>query len=210
MSGVQVPAAGPTNRRVEPETPIPAGEPERITGQIACSMVSSMLRQVRTALGTGAVEQVIRMAGVPYTADHLDDVGNWIWYEEAIALFEAGAEITGDPKIGLRAGELSLRQHAGTAVATLLRSLGSPEAVLEQTALVATKFSTITQMLPLEVAPGRATVAAVARPGFDSHRLFCDFRIGLMAQTTALFGLPVAQVEETACRLRGDAQCRYE
>jgi diguanylate cyclase (GGDEF)-like protein len=186
------------------------GEPERIPGQIACSMVSSLLRQVRTALGSAAVEDVIRHAGVPYTADHLDDVGNWIWYEEALALFQAASELCGDPRIGLRAGELSLRQHAGTAVATLLRSLGSPEAVLEQTALVATKFSTITEMRALEVAPGRASVVAVVRPGFDSHRFFCDFRIGLMAQTTALFGLPAAQVEETECRLRGDDHCRYE
>jgi len=210
MSGVQVPLEAPTNRRVEPETPLQLGEPEHLTGQIACSMVSSMLRQVRTAMGGPAVEEVIRRAGVPYSAEHLDDVGNWIWYEEAIALFEAGAAITGDPQIGLRAGELSLRQHAGTPVATLLRSLGSPEAVLAQTALVATKFSTITEMRPLDVAPGRATVVAVVKPGFDSHRLFCDFRIGLMSQGTALFGLPAAQVEETHCRLRGDAQCRYE
>jgi diguanylate cyclase (GGDEF)-like protein len=193
------------------ETQTTAGnEPERVTGQIACSMVSCLLRQVRTALGAAAVEEVIRKAGVPYTAEHLDDVGNWIWYEEAVAIFEAGAELTGDPRIGLRAGELSLRQHAGTAVATLLRSLGSPEAVLEQTALVATKFSTITEMRALEVAPGRATVAAIVRPGFDSYHYFCDFRIGLMSQTTAMFGLPVARVEETTCRLRGDDQCTYE
>jgi diguanylate cyclase (GGDEF)-like protein len=185
-------------------------EPERIPGQIACSMVSCLLRQVRTALGAPAVAEVIRMSGVPYTAEHLDDVVNWIWYEEAIALFKAGAELTGDPRIGLRAGELSLRQHAGTPVATLLRSLGSPEAVLEQTALVATKFSTITEMQALEVAPGRASVAAVVRPGFEAHRFFCDFRIGLMSQTTALFGLPAAIVEETTCRLRGDEQCRYD
>jgi len=189
---------------------IDAPEPERVPGQVACSMVSCLLGQVRTALGAAAVDDVIRMAGLPYTAEHLDDVGNWIWYEEATALFEAAAETTGDPQIGRRAGELSLRQHAGTSVATLLRSLGSPEAVLEQTALVATKFSTITEMRAFDVAPGRASVVASARPGFDSHRLFCDFRIGVMGQCTALFGLPVAQVEETSCCGRGDAECRYE
>jgi diguanylate cyclase (GGDEF)-like protein len=194
----------------EPQTPPETGEPERALGQIACSMVSCLLSQVRMTLGHAAVDEVIRMAGVPYTAEYLNDVANWIWYEEAVAIFEAGAEITGDPRIGLRAGELSLRQHAGTAVATLLRSLGSPEAVLEQTAIVATKFSTITEMRPLEVAPGRASIVAVVRPEFEANRLFCDFRVGLMSQTTALFGLPAARVEETTCRLRGDEQCRYE
>jgi diguanylate cyclase (GGDEF)-like protein len=173
-------------------------------------MASMLLRQVRATLGSAAVDEAIRTAGLPYTADFLDDIGNWIWYEEAIALFEAGAQMTGDPQIGLRAGEESLRQHAGTPVATLLRSLGSPEAVLQQTALVATKFSTITEMRPTRVAPGHAVVTALARPGYASHRLMCDFRVGLLSQTTALFGLPPARVEETSCRLRGDACCEYE
>ena len=77
-------------------------------------MPSVLLGQVRSSLGDRAVEELLRIAGVPYTPEFLGDVGNWIWYEEAVALFEAGAEITGDPRIGLRAGELSLRQHAGT------------------------------------------------------------------------------------------------
>jgi diguanylate cyclase (GGDEF)-like protein len=38
----------------------------------------------------------------------------------------------------------------------------------------------------------------------------CDFRVGLLSQTTALFGLPPARVEETKCRLRGDELCEYE
>lgn len=172
-------------------------------------MVSMLLRQVRASLGSAAVHQVVRMAGSPYSADHLDDVGNWIWYDEAVALFEAAAELTGDSHIGLRAGEQAVRQHAGTPVATLLRSLGSPEAVLAQTALASTKFSTVTDMEAVEVAPGQATVVARARPGFASNRLMCDFRVGLLSQTTALFGLPPAQVEETHCRVRGDSDCRY-
>lgn len=185
-------------------------EPQQTEGQIACSMVSMLLRQVRTARGSAAADEVVRRAGVPYSTEHLEDIGNWIWYDEAIALFEAAVELTGDESIGLRAGEESLRQHAGTPVATLLRQLGSPEAVLEQTALVATKFSTITEMRPTHVAPGRAIVTAVVRPGYASHRQLCEFRVGLMSQTTALFGLPPARVEETTCRRRGDERCEYE
>jgi len=194
----------------DPQTITENGEPERVPGQIGCSMVSLLLRQVQAALGDEGVEEVIRRTGVPYTAAFLDDVANWIWYEEAIAIFETGAELTRDPRIGLRAGEQAVRQHAGTQVATLLRSLGSPEAILEQCALVATKFSTITAMRTTEVAPGRARVVAEVRPGFASHRLMCDFRIGLMSTPTELFGLPQARVEETRCRLRGDDECEYE
>ena len=173
-------------------------------------MVSMLLRQVRTALGSAGVEEVVRRAGVPYSSEWLEDISNWIWYEQGIAVFEAGAELTGDPRIGLKAGEQAVRQHTGTQVATLLRSLGSPEAVLQQVALVATKYSTITEMFPLEVGAGHASVVAVSRPGFAPNRLLCDFRIGLLSQPTALFGLPAAHVEETRCRLRGDERCCYE
>ena len=186
------------------------GEPERIPGQIGCSMVSLLLREVRATLGADGVEEAIRRAGVDYTPEFLDDVANWIWYDEALAIFEAGAELTGDARIGLSAGEQAVRQHAGTQVATLLRSLGSPEAILEQCALVATKFSTVTTMSTEELSPGRARVVANARPGIASHRLLCDFRIGLLSTPTELFGLPPARVEETRCRVRGDDLCEYE
>ena len=72
------------------------------------------------------------MAGVDRTPVYLDDVSNWIWYHEAVALFEAAAELTGDPRIGRGVGEEMVRQHAGTPVATLMRSLGPPEAIYEQ------------------------------------------------------------------------------
>ena len=40
-------------------------------------MPGTMLRHVRASLGADAVDEVIRRAGVPYTAAHLDDVSNW-------------------------------------------------------------------------------------------------------------------------------------
>ena len=61
------------------------------SGQIACSLPSVLLRQVRGTQGEQAVEKVLAMAGVDHTPAYLDDVGNWIWYHEAVALFEAAA-----------------------------------------------------------------------------------------------------------------------
>jgi diguanylate cyclase (GGDEF)-like protein len=174
-------------------------------------MPSMVIRHVRATLGPDAVEQVIREAGVPYSVAHLDDVANWIWYDEAMAVFEAAAAVTGDQRIGLRAGEQAVRQHAGTPVATLLRSLGSPEAILEQVSLAATKFSTVTDMRAVEVGPGHATVESRAHAGLEQRNHHaCDFRSGLLSQPPALFGLPPAIVEETLCELRGDDHCRYE
>src|SRR3954464_5548405 len=105
------------------------------TGQISTSMSSVLLRRVRADLGDEAVAAVLERAGVTYTPGYLDDPANWIWHREAIALFEAAVAITGDETLPTRVGEDAVRQHAGTTVATLLRSLGSPQAVYEQLAV---------------------------------------------------------------------------
>src|SRR5258708_6361162 len=173
-------------------------------------MASVLLRRIRTLRGEEGVDQLLQMAGVRYSASYLDDVGNWIWYDEMIALFEAAVQLTGDIAIARRIGEDMVRQHAGTPVATLLRSLGSPEAVLEQVATAVTKFSTVTEMEALEVTPGHAVVQAKAREHFARNPHLCALTQGMLSQPTVLFGLQPAKVEETSCELRGDDRCLYE
>ncbi len=179
-------------------------------GQLSCSMASTLVRHLRATLGEDAVDEVIRLSGIEHDAAYLDDVSNWIWLDEAVALFEAAAAVTGDQNIGRRVGEETVRQHAGTPVATLLRSLGSPEAVYKQLAVGVTKFSTITKLTPENVGPGRATVRVKPREGYRRHRHLCDWTGGLLSQPPALFGLPPAAVEETQCESRGDAECVFE
>jgi diguanylate cyclase (GGDEF)-like protein len=117
--------------------------------------------------------------------------------------------VTGDPTFPRRVGEHTLKQHSGTQVATLLRSLGSLEAVLAAVAQTGAKVSTVTDMEAVEVGPGRAVVRAVTREGFTRRPLHCDWAKGLLSGTPLLFGLPLAHVEETECQAQGGAQCLY-
>ena len=117
--------------------------------------------------------------------------------------------MSGDDRIGWRVGQDAVRQHAGTAVATLLRSLGSPERIYEQIALTATKFSTVTEMTPVEVSPGRAVIRTCNRLGIARHPLLCDYTRGMLSQPPMLFGLSAATVEESTCAARGDEACLY-
>jgi diguanylate cyclase (GGDEF)-like protein len=172
-------------------------------------MTSTLLRHVRGKLGEEGVAEVLELAGIDHPPEYLDDVANWVWYSEAIALFEAAAELTGDAEIGLHVGAEAVSQHAGTPVATLLRSLGSPEAIYEALVGTVTKFSTVTELRPVEVVPGRAMVRAQAREGFTRHRHLCHWTQGLLSQPPVLFGLPPARVEESFCELRGDDHCLY-
>src|SRR3954453_22478423 len=177
-------------------------------GQVSCSMASTLVRLIRTQAGQDAVNEVLSRAGVEHSAAYLDDPSNWIWLHEAIELLVAAAEVLGDPEIGLHVGEQTVRQHAGTPVATMLRSLGSPEAVYEQLTVAVSKSSTTTDLHP-EVEPGRAVVSARSRHDFVRHPLMCDWTRGLLSQPPALFGAPPAHVEESLCQARGDECCRY-
>jgi diguanylate cyclase (GGDEF)-like protein len=168
------------------------------------------VRRVRALHGASGVDQMLAAAGVDRDVAYLENTINWVWYEEALALLCAAAEITGDHNIARRVGEDTVRQHAGTTVATVLRSLGSPEAIFGALTATATKFSTVVDMAPVEVGPGRAVVRKTTRADFQRHRHCCDLTSGLLSQPPSLFGLPPAVVRETRCQLRGDDHCLYE
>ena len=173
-------------------------------------MSAILVRRARAAGGEAAVGELLRRAGSARDAAYLEDVGNWISHDEAVALFDAAAAMTGDPRIGLRIGEEAVRQHAGTPVATLLRNLGAPEEVFRQITATVSKFSTVTEMSALYADRGRAIVRSRARDGFIRHPHLCDWARGLLSQPTVLFGLPPASVEEVECQARGADQCLYQ
>ncbi len=177
--------------------------------QISGSMTSVVVRLIRGHGGDAAVAQMLALAGSERDAGYLEVVENWVSLEEACALLAAGVEITGDELFARRVGEQAIQQHAGKQVATMLRSLGSVEAVLQAVAKTAGRVSTVTDMEAIEVGPGRAVVSAVARAGFPRRRLHCDWTTGLLEGSPVLFGLPVARVQESECQARGASQCRY-
>jgi diguanylate cyclase (GGDEF)-like protein len=172
-------------------------------------MTSVLLRTVRSAVGEAGVRDVLDAAGSARDLEFLQDTDNWVSLAEAVALLDAGVKVSGDRDFARRVGAETVRQHAGTQVATLLRSLGSPEAVLNGITTASAKFSAVTEMEAIEAEPGRAIVRAVAREGFERSRLHCDWATGLLSTPTELFGLPPARVEEVECQARGGSECRY-
>jgi diguanylate cyclase (GGDEF)-like protein len=177
--------------------------------QLCCTMTSVLLRLVRETGGGAAVRSLLERAGAKHDAPYLENIDNWISVDEACALLQAGALETGDPAFARRVGESTLHQHAGTQAATLLRSLGSVEAILQVVAQSAAKVSTVSEMKAVEVVPGHAVIRAMARGGITRRPVHCEWTAGLLAGTPILFGLPLARVEETECQARGDAHCSY-
>jgi len=164
---------------------------------------------MRRENGEAAVARLLEHARARHEASYLEDVDNWISLDEVSALFEQSVLETGDLSFARRVGEQTLQQHAGTQVATLLRSLGSPEAILAAVAQTAAKFSTVTDLVALDVGPGHAEIKALAREGFTRRAVMCDWTAGMLSAAPVLFGLPAAHVSESECQARGGAQCLY-
>lgn len=177
--------------------------------EICCTMTSVLVRLVRSRGGEAAVRAVLVESGTGHDPAFLENTDNWVSLAEAVALLEAGIRVTGDSEFARGVGADAVRQHSGTQVATLLRSLGSPEAVLNGITTAAAKFSTVSELEALEAVPGRAVVRAVARAGYTRGRALCDWTTGLLSTPTMLFGLPQARVEEVECQARGGCECRY-
>ncbi len=177
--------------------------------EICCTMTSVLVRLVRSLGGEAAVRATLAQSGTAHDPAFLENTDNWVSLAEAVALLEAGIKVTGDPEFARRVGADAVRQHSGTQVATLLRSLGSPEAVLDGITTAAAKFSTVSELEAVEAVPGRAVVRAVARAGYTRGKALCDWTTGLLSTPTMLFGLPPGRVEEVECQVRGGCECRY-
>jgi diguanylate cyclase (GGDEF)-like protein len=175
----------------------------------SCTLSAVLLARVRDYGGEEAVSELLARAGSTRSVDELSDIVNWISYEEAVALWRAGAVVTHHPQFARAVGEDAGRRLGGSHVATLLRSLGSPEAVYRQIATTATKYSTVAELEAVEWGPGFADIVAVPVEGFRRHADHCAWTCGLLTQPTVLFGLPAAKVEHHSCAAFGAAACEY-
>src|SRR4051812_21015772 len=98
--------ADPRPRRVAPAEGVremmtrAVGEARETSG----ATTGGLLRYVRSVAGDDAVARVLERAGVPYTAEQLEDQAIWWSYETRIRLFEAATEVVGDPRLMYEVG----------------------------------------------------------------------------------------------------------
>jgi diguanylate cyclase (GGDEF)-like protein len=175
----------------------------------SCSLSAVLLACVRDAVGPQGVREVLELAGSERTAEYLTDLSNWISYDEAVALWRAGSQVTHHPQFPRLVGETAAKRLNSSPVAALLRSLGSPEACYRQIAVMATKFSSVAEFEAGEVGPGFAELIATATAGFRRNPDHCAWTCGLLTQNPVLFGMPPATVTHEECQAFGAERCRY-
>jgi diguanylate cyclase (GGDEF)-like protein len=159
--------------------------------------------------GAEAVEALLQRAGVPDTAEELQDESRWVSYDTRIRLFEAAVEVLDDPRCTFEMGATSLRIGINFSLVLVLRALGSPRQVYRQMPRSVPKFSTTSTMEILECGPTSAVFRYRLHDGYRHSRLDCLYAQGLMSMVPEIFGLPPAELVHDECESDGAPACVY-
>ncbi len=173
-------------------------------------MSAVLLARVAAFGGDQAVLDVLRLAGSQRTVEYLTDITNWIAYDEAVALWQAGGRVTHHPQFARAVGVDAAQRLGSSQIAAMLRSLGSPERAYGAVAQGAAKFSTVTDLKVTQARPGHVQVVATACEGFPRSVEHCAWTSGLLTCQPVLFGLEPAVVEHEECQAMGAERCVYE
>jgi diguanylate cyclase (GGDEF)-like protein len=168
-----------------------------------------ILEYVRRQTGESGVREVLSLAGETRPLEVLEDERVWSSYEAKIRLFEAAADVTGQPDVGRRVGEVVLDTAVGSTVRLLVGMFGSPTRLLKAITRTNSKFSTAAHMSVVELRRTSAVLRYRLRPGYRLSRHDCDYTAGLLSQVSAVFGLPPAQVGHDTCQVDGAEACIY-
>src|SRR4051794_2749697 len=170
-----------------------------------------ILAHVQATGGAESVSAVLERMGRSEQRDELFDERSWWSWDTKIALFEASAEVLGDPDVTYNAGRTALERNVAAPLKAALGALGSPSLVYSNIVRANHKFSTCSRMVLEEMRGHRARIRYEhIVEGLSPHRLDCLYNQGLLSCVPALFGLPAARVEHPVCALRGGENCVYD
>jgi diguanylate cyclase (GGDEF)-like protein len=185
---------------------VPATDEARETSG---ATTGGLIRYVRRSGGDEAVAQVLALAGVPYTAEELDDQSRWWSYDTRIRLFAAATEVLDDPQTMFKVGASALHSGLAHSLVILLRAMGSPRQVYSRLPRAVAKFSTTSTMEIVDSGAVSATVRYRLHPGYVHSRLDCEYAQGLMTTVPTVFGLPPARIVHDECESDGSPVCVY-
>lgn len=148
--------------------------------------------------------------GLAGREEELRDEESWFADHRRTDLFEAAAEVLGEPRVARNVGRSALEHNLGTGLKLSLRALGSPRLVYSNITRANAKFTAAYEMSTLHTSDRSATLRNVRKIDGPMHPSDCEYNIGLLSTVPAIFGLPPARVRHSSCVLDGGSECRYE
>jgi hypothetical protein len=89
---------------------------------------------VRSRRGPVAVDRLLELADERRPLRALEDETGWSTQDQKVRLFEAAVAVLDDPLASRHIGETVLEQRTGASLKLLVRTLGSPAALLRSVA----------------------------------------------------------------------------
>jgi diguanylate cyclase (GGDEF)-like protein len=178
----------------------------------ACSGLTTrlILAYIEREGGRPAVDQLLERVGMSAPEAELRDENNWFSYETKMALWEAAAAVTGDPRIAEHVGESALEFSIALGLKRALRALGSPDFVYRNVSRANSKFNCTHQFEAVVSEPGHMRLAFRDVSGIGYHHYDCEYTIGLLRTVPQLFGFPPARVSHQFCGARGADHCEFD
>ena len=162
---------------------------------------------LRTRLGVGALDDVLRRAGESRSIEELGDDTTWTSYPQMRRLLEAAAAALG--------GSAALRRVGGAVTVTMpdfaaaLQSLGTPAELFAGMSELSGHFSPVLSMTSRQLGPADWVCEQRFEEGFEPFAEYCDFTCGLLGVVPHVFGLGLGDVVEEACSRHGAPACRF-
>lgn len=160
--------------------------------------------------GAKAVEELLERCGLQGREAELRNENHWFADRTRTDLFEAAAEVLGDPHVARRIGESAIDLNVGQPLKLSLRALGSPRLIYANVGRANGKFNRVHRMDVLSCTATTARVRNMPLGDAAHHPADCDYNIGLLSCVPMVFGEPKARVRHPRCISNGDSECIYE
>jgi hypothetical protein len=177
---------------------------------VSGAVIHALVALIRSNSGDAGVAQALALASEERSFAALGDTRRWTPLEDAVALFAAGALVTGDNAIALHVGGDLLWAVDSSDLAARIRSLDSPETAMQHVGTLIEGFEGAAEALALDVAPGQALVLVTPVEGGTRHAHLCELTRGFLTELPTLFDREPATVSEHECAARGGRACRYQ
>lgn len=180
-------------------------EPRETSG----ATMKLLLTYVRERGGDPAVSAVVERAGVRQTVAELEDMSRRVDRTTRTRLLEAATEVLDDDRVMFEVGAASLLSGLRSAVAPMLRALGSPREAYARLPGMMKHFST-TSTLDVTGCSATAATMTLRHEGDEHSRLDCQYARGLLSAVPVMWGLAPATVAHEQCPSAGGTACVYD
>lgn len=184
--------------------PVPDDEPE-----ISCRAVASLALTFERLYGRDALREAYARVESPLPLEAVTNPENYVSFDFLVRITDALTEAADDVTFPRQAGLETASPRALGFVYYMLRAVGTPRLCYEQTLKLNATYNRVGRFEAEKLTDSEMLLRYTSsRP--EPNRRICELRMAQFASFPTIWGLPVAQVVEHQCQVRGADSCLYD